>query len=544
MTRPTPFVVCAHLGFAWPDGTEVFTDLNVTVDSGRTGLIGDNGSGKSTLLQLISGALRPSSGTVSVAGDVGLLPQNLPLDADRTVADLLGIAEVIAALDRVERGIADDDDFALIGDDWDIGDRAVAELDRLGLQEPDVLDRRVGTLSGGQAVLAGLTKLLLRPPAITLLDEPTNNLDRPTRERLYAAVDAWPGVLIVVSHDRELLEHVDRICELRAAGPGKQRAEIRWYGGGFSAYRAQLAVEQQAAERGLRDAEGILKRERRQLVETQVKLDRRVRTGRRAEREHRVPKIVANGRKRSAQVSAGKLRIEQQGKVDQARSALEEAERLVRDDDRIRIDLPATEVPAGRTLLTLPGIGVDGKPLVVRGPERIAVTGPNGCGKTTLLRRIVAAGPHTVTVPVGYLPQRLDVLRDNDSVLENVRAVNPAAGPQQVRAQLARFLVGKGQVDQPAGTLSGGERFRVTLARLLLADPSPQLLLLDEPTNSLDIVSVDALIDALAGYRGALIVASHDLEFLLEIGVDRWWTWAGSRPEPTWADEVRGGLPL
>jgi len=541
MTRAAPFVVCAQLGFAWPDGTEVFTDIDLTIDSGRTGLIGDNGSGKSTLLQLISDELRPTSGTVSVTGDVGRLPQNLPLDTHRTVAQLLGIAEAVAAVDRVERGTATDDDFTVIGDDWDIGERAVAQLDRLGLQERDVLDRSVGTLSGGQAVLAGLARLLLRPPAITLLDEPTNNLDRPTRGRLYAAVDDWPGVLVVVSHDRELLEHVDRICELRGAVPGLRRGEIRWYGGGFTAYREQLAVQQQAAERGLKDAEGTLRRERRQLVETQVKLDRRARTGRKAEREHRVPKIVANGRKRSAQVSAGKLRIEQQGKVEQARSALEEADRLVRDDDRIRIDLPATEVPAGRTLLTLPGLGMDGKPLIVRGPERIAVTGPNGCGKTTLLCRIVGAGPETVAVPVGYLPQRLDVLRDNDSVLDNVRAVNPAAGPQQVRAQLARFLVGKAQVDQPAGTLSGGERFRVTLARLLLADPSPQLLLLDEPTNNLDIASVDALIDALAGYRGALIVASHDLEFLRAIGADRWWSWAGSGELTTWADEIHDG---
>jgi ATPase subunit of ABC transporter with duplicated ATPase domains len=127
-------------------------------------------------------------------------------------------------------------------------------------------------------------------------------------------------------------------------------------------------------------------------------------------------------------------------------------------------------------------------------------------------------------VPAAYLPQRLDVLDDRLTVLDNVRAAAATATPQEIRAQLARFLIRGAQVDQPAGTLSGGERFRVGLARLLLAEPPPQLLLLDEPTNNLDLDSVAQLTDALAGYRGALIVASHDRQFLDELGVQRWWS--------------------
>jgi ATPase subunit of ABC transporter with duplicated ATPase domains len=153
----------------------------------------------------------------------------------------------------------------------------------------------------------------------------------------------------------------------------------------------------------------------------------------------------------------------------------------------------------------------------VRGPERIGIVGRNGSGKTTLLRALRDAA----AVPVGYLPQRLDVLDDRLSVLDNVRAAAPAATPQHVRAQLARFLVRGAEVDRPAGTLSGGERFRVCLATVLLADPAPQLLLLDEPTNNLDLDSVAQLVDALAGYRGALVVVTHDAHLLDDIGVDR-----------------------
>jgi ATPase subunit of ABC transporter with duplicated ATPase domains len=179
----------------------------------------------------------------------------------------------------------------------------------------------------------------------------------------------------------------------------------------------------------------------------------------------------------------------------------------------IRIDLPATAVPTGRTVLDSAG-------LVVRGPERIALRGRNGAGKTTLLRRLAAQAQ----VPVRHLPQRLDLLDPATSVLDNVRAVAPAATPHQVRAQLARFLLRGDRVEQQVATLSGGERFRATLACLLLAEPPPQLLLVDEPTNNLDLDSVAQLVVALRAYRGALVVASHDETFLAELALTRFWT--------------------
>jgi ATPase subunit of ABC transporter with duplicated ATPase domains len=165
--------------------------------------------------------------------------------------------------------------------------------------------------------------------------------------------------------------------------------------------------------------------------------------------------------------------------------------------------------------------------LIVRGPERIALTGPNGAGKTTLLQAVAGLAPLSgVTVRLGavcgYLPQRLDTLDDSLSVVGNVRAAAPSASVNEVRASLARFLFRGERADHLAGTLSGGERFRAVLAALLLAQPPPQLLLLDEPTNNLDMASVRQLSEALAGYRGALLVASHDVHFLRSAGITRW----------------------
>ncbi|MBV2366701.1 ABC-F family ATP-binding cassette domain-containing protein [Streptomonospora nanhaiensis] len=517
-------IVCTDLSFDWADGTAVFSGLNAAFDRGRTGLIGRNGSGKSTLLKLITGRLAPDSGTITTVGDVGYLDQRLTLDTGQSVADLLGIARTRAALRAIEAGDASEANFTAVGDDWDIEERAIAELARFGISlgpsgTGDPLDRTVGTLSGGEAVLTGLAGLLLRRPAITLLDEPTNNLDRRARGLLYEAVDSWRGVLVVVSHDRELLDRVDQIAELRDG-------RLRTWGGNYTAYTEQLAAEQEAAQRMVRAAEAEVRREKRQLVEARTKLDRRLRYGNKMYESKREPKIVMNARKREAQVSAGKHRIMQTEKVEEAEQALAESEAAVRDDDRIRIALPDTDVPAGRDVLQL---ATPQGALYVRGPERIALVGDNGSGKTTLLRAITGGADHPVvrvvraTDRIGYLPQRLDILDDRLSVMDNVRAAAPSATPHEVRANLARFLIRGDRVDQTAGELSGGERFRVSLACLLLADPPPQLLVLDEPTNNLDLDSVRQLTEALAAYRGALLVAGHDTAFLADIGVTRWW---------------------
>jgi len=597
-------IVLSDLSFSLPDGRVVLSRLSASFNPGRTGLIGANGSGKSTLLRLIAGRLRPTSGSVAVTGEVGYLPQNLTLDVTATVAALLGIAPAREAIRAIESGSVDPAAFDAVGDDWDVEDRAREWLARLGLAHVG-LDDPVGRLSGGEAVLTALSAQFLRRPAALLLDEPTNNLDLDARRRLREAVAAWPGVLLVVSHDRALLSQVDHVADLAGGA-------LRMYGGNLEAYESMLATEQAAAQRAVTAAAADVRRENRDLVESQVKQARRDRMGRAVAASGSIPRIVAGGRKRAAQVTAGKGREVALARIAGAQDRLAEAEGALRDDSSIRISLPDTAVPAGRTVLTVRGLDAPWAPwhqpggavlpgapqeaegdhgdagrlaeLIVRGPERVALTGPNGAGKTTLLRALAglaapepaeasagstegepkpaeasagsterepkpaeASAGSTEREPkaaeasagstearaeeavdvrrnaaLGYLPQRLDILDDRLTVVENVRAVAPRASVNDVRARLARFLFRGARADQVAGTLSGGERFRAVLAALLLADPPPQLLLLDEPANNLDMASARQLSEALSCYQGALVVVSHDVPFLRSIGITRW----------------------
>ena len=599
----SPAVVLDRVTFTWPDGTVALDDVSGAFGAGRTGLVGRNGSGKSTLLRVISGALTPASGTVSTSGDVDLLPQQLTLDVDRRVADVLGVGPALDAVRAIERGDVDPAHFDAVGDDWDVEARATAALAEAGLPA-DALGRRVGELSGGEAVLAALVGVRMRAAPITLLDEPTNNLDRDARARVHDLVRSWRGTLVVVSHDTALLELMDDTAELYGSS-------LNVFGGAYSAWRAWLDAEQAAAAQAEVAARQVLRREKHDRIRQESVLATRAAMGRKATAEKRAPGIVMNNRKSVAQVSAGRLRGEAASKEAAARAALDAAELRVRDDDAVRIDLPDPGVGSGRRIATLRGAGgaegagsADGvcsaaeragagagteRAWVIQGPERVALVGPNGAGKTTLLEQLVASardarddgaavsvpsaasdlnnscsfGPNTAQTPVsggsahlcrscsgesprrgadggvcgetcrgmhatasahtdrvGYLSQRVDGLDDTASVLENMRTATPGTGDVELRNRLARFLIRGDAALRPVAALSGGERFRVALARLLLTDPAPQLLVLDEPTNNLDLDTVDQLVEALAAYRGAVLVVSHDDAFLTRIEPD------------------------
>ncbi len=535
-------VVLDRLSFTWPDGTVALDGVSGAFGAGRTGLVGRNGAGKSTLLRLIAGELAPTSGTLSTSGEVAFLPQQLTLDVDRRVSDLLGVTAALDAVRAITAGDVDPAHFDAVGDDWDIEARAEASLAEAGLA-PAFLDRTVGELSGGEAVLVAIAGIRLRRAPITLLDEPTNNLDRVARAALAAMVQSWKGTLIVVSHDLALLELMDDTAELYGR-------ILSVFGGPYSEWRAWLDAEQDAAKQAEVAAAQVLRKEKRQRIEAEVKLAHRARTAKKAEIEKRVPKIVAHGRKMAAEVSAGRLRTEVGAKEDAARAAHDAAGRRVRSDASMKIELPDPDVSRSRRIAEL---GDPERSWVIQGPERVALIGRNGAGKTTLLERLVDGAVHNsgqeaperpnptpeaeigrdllscerpelraeaLTDRIGYLPQRVDGLDESLSVFANVAAAAPQVPEKELRNRLARFLIRGGTTDRPVSALSGGERFRVALARLLLTDPAPHLVVLDEPTNNLDLDTVDQLVEALRAYRGAVLVVSHDDAFLARLDLD------------------------
>jgi ATPase subunit of ABC transporter with duplicated ATPase domains len=520
-------IVCSNLSFAWPDDTPLFTDLSFTLGEGRTGLVAPNGAGKSTLLKLIAGEHRATAGSVTVDGTVGYLPQTLPFVANRSVAEVLGVASVIDALNALGAGDAGEDVFAAIGDDWDVEERTRAQLDRLGLGHL-ALDRPLGSLSGGEVISVGLAAQLLKRPDVLLLDEPTNNLDVDARLKLYDALDDFTGSLLLVSHDRVLLDRMDRIAELH-------RGEILFYGGNFTMYERAVEDAHRVAEDKVRNAEQQLKREKQQRQQARERAARRAGAAKRNIKDAGLPKIVAGAMKRRAQESAGKTDDVHEARVSNAKTRLDDAERALRDDDAIVLDLPDTNVPAGRTLFAGRGLrarrggrtlfaDVD---LTVQGPERIALTGPNGAGKTTLLRIIGGdLAPDAGTLRradgrIAYLSQRLDLLDSDRTVAENLAVYAPSLTHTRRMHLLAQFLFRGDRIHLSVSALSGGERLRATLACVLFAEPAPHLLLLDEPTNNLDLVSVGQLESALNAYQGAFVVVSHDDRFLTEIKIDR-----------------------
>ncbi len=497
-------ITLSGVDFAWPDGTVLFRGLSAVVPAGVTSLVGSNGAGKTTLLKLLAGQLHPQAGSVSVVGSVGLVDQHPQSDPTQSIADVIGISDTVAALRRIENGSVDAVDYTIVGDDWDVESRAIAELSAIGLDDLE-LDRRVGEVSGGEATLLAIVAQLMKRPGLLILDEPTNNLDQRVRGLLFDAIDRFGGSVLIVSHDLELLERVDTTVELYRGG-------LRTFGGPYSLYRETLQTEQDAAAAAVVTASNDLRKQRREMADAQTKLAHRAQMARKADVEKRVPKIVAHGRRQAAQISAGKLHTDVRADVDSARDRLNDAASEVRKDLLAKFTLPDASVASRREVVVDEALTVDG-------PERIRVVGANGSGKTTLLRRLVA--DEAIRVPYCFVPQLITFDDEPLTIATAMAAAHPSLTPEQVHSALARMLFRGDRSKQQLSTLSGGERLRVALA-IGLSGPTPvELLILDEPTNNLDLDTVEQLAQALSEWAGALLLVSHDESFVARLGISR-----------------------
>jgi ATPase subunit of ABC transporter with duplicated ATPase domains len=523
-------LTASDLCYEFPDGKCLFSSLNFSFGAARTGLIGQNGIGKTTLLEILSGKRPASSGTVIRAGRVSYLPQTVAPPPEDSVAKTLGISEALEALDRINSGNADAAELTNAESLWQLPERVAMTFGRLGVAHISV-HQPAATLSGGEFMRVRLAGLLLDEPDFLLLDEPTNHLDLSAREFVYEMVASWKNGLVVVTHDRKLLTVLDQIAELDCNG-------LKIYGGNLEFYKEQRGMEQAAAEQTFSSARMRLKKAQAAAQLARERQQKRNSAGHKKAIRTGISAMAAGNLKRAAENSGARLADRHQKRVEAARQEMETARASVIAENRITVDLESSRVPATRRIIEATGINYRypgaktplwASPLDFRvvGPERIHLKGENGSGKSTLVDLVcgkkspTAGWIRTGANRVGVLDQKVDVLDDSLSILENVQRVASQRPSHELRILLGRFLFYHDAALKPASALSGGERMRAGLACLLAADQAPEMLILDEPTNNLDLMSLESVVLALRTYQGALIVVSHDVTFLEDIGSGR-----------------------
>ncbi|MBU1829260.1 MAG: ATP-binding cassette domain-containing protein, partial [Alphaproteobacteria bacterium] len=486
--------------------------FDLTLGPGVTGLVGRNGSGKSTLLNFIAGRIGAPlvTGLCTCSHPARLLDQQAnPL---RRLMDLFGVTEPLLDLWRALRGEATKAAFETI--DWTLEERLLAQLDRFGLSDVD-LSRTLGTLSGGQQLRARLAALFFDAPEIVLLDEPTNALDRDGQAMVAQALRDHSrihgGIALVASHDRHLLDQMDRIVSLDPDGG------VTVFGGGWTAFAAardaDLARLQQTSARMVRQ----VKHTEAQRRESAARQDRRARQGRKL-RDGSQSKLLLDMAKESAQSSASaRITAEARKKAALEAERTEIAQKIeVRTP--VHMDFPAVHVPPTKQMFQLDEavftvgdqkIGPISLSLV--GPARLRLSGPNGVGKSTLLRAISGqiapiSGQVNRLVPCAMLDQNGGFSHDAGSLIAAAEQAFPSVAGAQLRACLARAGFRGDAAHAPVQDLSGGEKMRARIALLAARPEVPPLLLLDEPTNHLDLAALEALELGLSQWRGAMIV--------------------------------------
>ena len=514
----------SDLSWSTPDGTPLFTNLNLTFGAERVGIVGINGVGKSTLLRLIAGEVSPETGDVTISGTVAMMRQEGLGRPEDTIADLFGARQALYLLDRAEEGLADADELA--NADWTLPARIQSALSRCGLAAAP--NTPLATLSGGQHSRAALAALTFKEPDILLLDEPTDNLDLEGRNAVRDLLGGWVGAAIIVSHDRGLLQEMDAIVELTSLGATR-------YGGNYDTFLHMKQLELDAAARDLAHAEKTRAETARRAQQAAERKARKDSVGRKARAKRDQPKILMNAAKERAEASDGVGARLRDIRLEAADAAVSTARKKVEVLQPFRMDVASAGLSPNQTVLHLNNVTFGYVPdhpvirdlsMTITGPERVVVAGPNGSGKTTLLKLITnqiepQQGRVDLMVPWSLLDQNLRSLDPTRTLRESFLHLNPDASQHMAHEALARFGFRSDDANRYAGDLSGGELLRAGLACTLGAAPPPSLLILDEPTNHLDLNGIAALEGALTEYDGALLVVSHDETFLKSLAVDK-----------------------
>jgi ATPase subunit of ABC transporter with duplicated ATPase domains len=523
-------IILTDISWNRPDGSNLFSSITYAFNPERIGLIGQNGTGKSLLARIMCGTIQPASGTCYAEGNIGYFPQDLSIFNTQSVAEVLAVKEKMAAMSRISDGKATLEDFSLIDDDWTIAERVSQALLQTGIPYLR-LDRSFSSLSGGEKVRCVLGALLIASPDFLILDEPTNHLDEEMREFVYQFVKKWHSGVIVISHDRALLRLMDRIAELAPNG-------IQSYGGNYDFYRKQREIEVTAAREDVQAAETELRKRKAEMDTTIRRQQLRESRAAKSAGDDGLSKMAIHIRKGRSEKTLKKLTDIHQKRVHQSKELLEDAKRKLPSFRTLQIDVSDTGNPSEKKMIIAEEINYApderlmlwprGLSFILRGNERIHIAEKNGSGKSTLLKLIAGQlSPTSGVLKIGagkvmLLDQEVSLLQDSDSVYENIRRHADGGIPEhELRIRLARFIFFKDDVFTPAGVLSGGERMRLGLACALAAEQAPELLLLDEPTNNLDIGSITEVTAMLNAYHGALIVVSHDADFIEEIGITR-----------------------
>lgn len=511
------FLCGQNIAYQLPNHQTLFSGLNFSLARGeKIALIGENGAGKSTLFNIISGRLAPSAGKITGTAKLHYVPQNLGAITG-SGAGAMGIELLQQALIRVEQGCARDNDFEIIGSDWDFREQLAAELGRWYLSSQK-LSADFAIMSGGEKEKLLLAAAFLSRVDILLLDEPTNNLDDAARNVFYDKLAETPKGCLIISHDRELLSQMTKIWELKTDG-------LRCFGGNYEFYRQVCEKEKSAKQADLILATKEKKQLQQRLSDMQTREARRNRYAGKLKSNRRYTPMQMNLMKSYAEGSAGAVKSQIAGKLAEKEDQISQKSWELKEE-LIKISLP--DKPFLKERLVEIG-GVDFGycqellfkkfNLVMKGGDRVALCGSNGCGKTTLIKLILGklkavSGSCKLNGNAVYLAQDLGLLKQELTLLDNVLNINPGLSVNEAYAILANFKFRHEMALKKVASLSGGELLRGCLAAILGSRKQPDLIILDEPTNNLDIASLRVLEQALCQYQGALLVVSHDRQFL------------------------------